>query len=104
MGERTQPRLSAVIAFCLGGCIYFSLPFLSLLVPPWLSGFGLDPIDHLQAACLCAFLGRRQINNYIYLAGPNFLQELVLGVWSIVKGFSPAAVAALSTRQPQLED
>ena len=35
---------------------------------------------------------------------PMLLNELFLGVWLIVKGFNPSAIAALSARQPELEN
>jgi hypothetical protein len=52
---------------------------------------------------LALFSGNR-ITSYIPLAAPIAVQEIVLGIWLIVKGFNPAAVAALSARQSSLED
>ena len=101
---RSHAGLLAVFAFCVGAFMYYTLLFQSRLIPRWLSGFGIVAIILLLTACVLALFSGNRITSYIPLAAPIFVQELVLGVWLIVKGFNRAAVAALSTRQPQLED
>ena len=49
----------------------------------------------LMAACLLALFSGNRITSYVPLAMAIFIQEMVLAVWLIVKGFDPAAVAAL---------
>jgi len=87
--------LVAVFAFCLGAFLYYYAFFQSRLIPRWLSGFGLVAIVLLMAACLLALFSGNRITSYVPLAMAIFIQEMVLAVWLIVKGFDPAAVAAL---------
>ena len=90
--------LVAVFAFCLGGFMYYYLLFQSRLVPRWLSGWGIVAIIGMLAACVLALFSDNLITSYIPLAAPIGLQELVLAVWLIVKGFNPSAVAAGSVK------
>jgi hypothetical protein len=86
--------LVAVFAFCLGAFMYYYLFFQSNLIPRWLSGFGIVAIILMMAACLLALLSGNRITSYIPLEFPILLQEMVLAVWLIVKGFNPSAVAS----------
>ena len=90
--------LVGVFAFCLGAFMYYYLFFQSRLIPRWLSGFGIVAIILMMAACVLALFSGNRITGYIPLASPIFLQEMVLVVWLIVKGFNPSAVASLSAR------
>ena len=96
---RDHAGLLAVFAFCAGAFMYYTLLFQSRLIPRWLSGFGIVAIISMLTACVLAVFSGNRITSYIPLAAPIFAQEIVLGVWLIVKGFNPAAVAALSARQ-----
>jgi hypothetical protein len=86
---REHAALVAVFAFCLGAFMYYYLFFQSRLIPRWLSGFGIAAIILMVAACMLALFSDQLITSYIPLAFPIFLQEMVLAVWLIVKGFSP---------------
>jgi hypothetical protein len=86
--------LLAVFAFCLGAFMYYYLFFQSRLIPRWLSGFGIVAIILMLAACVLALFSGNLITSYIPLAFPIFLQEMVLAVWLIVKGFNPAVTAS----------
>ena len=90
--------LLGVFAFCLGAFMYYYLFFQSRLIPRWLSGFGIVAIILMMAACVLALFSGNRITSYIPLAAPIFLQEMVLAVWLIVKGFNPSAVASLSAK------
>jgi hypothetical protein len=96
---RDYAGLVAVFAFCVGAFMYYYLLFQSRLIPRWLSGFGIVAIILMLTACVLALFSGNRITSYIPLAAPIAVQEIVLGVWLIVKGFNPAAVAALSARQ-----
>lgn len=98
---RDAAALLAVFAFCVGAFIYYTLLFQTRLIPRWLAGFGIVAIILMLTACVLATFSGNRITSYIPLAAPIFVQEIVLGLWLIVKGFNPAAIAALSARQPE---
>lgn len=100
---RDHAALVAVFAFCVGAFMYYYLFFQSRLIPRWLSGFGIIAIVSMLAACVLSLFSGNRITSYIPLAAPIALQEMVLAVWLIAKGFNPSAVAAGSPREPQLE-
>lgn len=91
---RDHAGLLAVFAFCLGAFMYYYLFFQSRLIPRWLSGFGIVAIILMMAACVLALFSGNRITSYIPLAAPIALQEMVLAVWLIAKGFNPSAVAS----------
>ena len=91
--------LVAVFAFCTGALMYYYLLFQSQLIPRWLSGFGIVAIILLFAACGLALFSGNLITSYISLAAPIGLQEMVLGVWLIVKGFNPSMRASRSGKK-----
>ncbi len=95
---RDHAALVGVFAFCLGAFMYYYLFFQSRLIPQWLSGFGIIAIILMMAACVLSLFSGNRITSYIPLAFPIFLQEMVLAVWLIVKGFNPSAVASLSAK------
>jgi hypothetical protein len=93
---RDHAGLLAVFAFCLGAFMYYYLFFQSRLIPRWLSGFGIVAIILMMVACVLALFSGNRITSYIPLAFPIFLQEMVLAVWLIVKGFNPSVSASKS--------
>ena len=90
---RDHAVLLAVFSFCLGAFMYYYLLFQSRLIPRWLSGFGIVAIILMMVACVLALFSGNRITSYITLAAPIALQEMVLAVWLIVKGFNPKAIA-----------
>jgi hypothetical protein len=91
---RDKAGLLAVFAFCLGASMYYYLLFQSRLIPRWLSGFGIVAIILMMAACVSALFSGNRITSYIPLAAPIAVQEMVLAVWLIAKGFNPSAIAS----------
>lgn len=85
--------LLAVFAFCLGAFMYYYLFFQSQLIPRWLSGFGIVAIILISTACVLALFSGNLITSYIPLVAPIAVQEMVLAVWLIVKGFNPSVSA-----------
>jgi hypothetical protein len=87
----------AVIFFCLGAGMYYYVMYRSRLVPRWLSGWGLAALALLFAMVLLTAIAARPSGPsgaLLALAAPLALQEMVLAVWLIVKGFNPAAIDA----------
>lgn len=90
-----------VLAFCIGGLIYYYIFYQTKLIPRWLSVWGLVAIVALLAAVFLTLFDGEPFSvsgNLIVLAVPIALQEMVLAVWLIVKGFNPAAIASGSAQ------
>ena len=84
------------IVFCLGALIFYYLLYQTNLIPRWLSGWGLIAIIPYLAAGLLVFFGffGPLSTSEIVLDFPLALQEMVMAVWMIVKGFNPSALAS----------
>jgi hypothetical protein len=84
------------IVFCLGALIFYYLLYQTNLIPRWLSGWGLIAIIPYLAAGLLVFFGffGPLSTSEIVLDLPLALQEMVMAVWLIVKGFNPSAIAS----------
>jgi len=102
VSTREHAALLAVFAFCLGAFMYYYLLFQSRLIPRWLSGFGIVAIILMLAACLLSLFSGNRITSYIPLAAPIAVQEMVLGVWLIVKGFNPSVSVSKSGKTKEL--
>jgi hypothetical protein len=87
-----------VFAFSLGAFMYYYLFFQSRLIPRWLSGWGIVAIILMTAACVLALFSDNPVTGYILLAAPIALQEMVLAVWLIVKGFNASAIVSPSAK------
>ena len=71
------------------------------LVPRAMSILGLVGGPALLAAGVAVLFGAIEAGStwQAIATVPEFLWELLLGVWLLVKGFDPAALAALDERQ-----
>ncbi|HWR72746.1 MAG TPA: DUF4386 domain-containing protein [Nitrospirota bacterium] len=85
-------QVFAALAFVLGALLYYSIFYQSRIIPRWLSGWGIIAITlHLAAVLLTLFALITPFSKIqVMLALPVFLQEMVLAVWLIVKGFDPS--------------
>jgi len=95
---REHASLAAVFAFSLGACMYYTVFFQSRLVPRWLSGWGVIATLLMLTACVLSLFSDNPITGYTLLVLPIALQEMVLAVWLIAKGFSPSAIASGSAK------
>ena len=86
---RDHSTLTAVFAFNLSALSYYALFYRSRLVPRWLSGWGMAGVLLLMSACLLALFSGNPVTGYTLLILPIALQEMVLAVWLLVKGFGP---------------
>jgi hypothetical protein len=90
-----------IIVFCLGALMFYYVLYQSKLIPRWLSGWGLiAAIPFLAAGLLPMFALISPMSTiHVVLQMPLALQEMVLAVWLIVKGFSSSAIASGSAKQ-----
>jgi hypothetical protein len=92
------PEFVAGLAFFVGTFLYNYVMYRSRLVPRWLSGWGL--VGAVLAVVATVYIGFTQtfgfstVNNVLHI--PIGLQEMVLAVWLIVKGFSPSALRSIA--------
>jgi len=85
-----------VIAFTLGALMYYYVFYQSKLIPRWLSGWGLIGAALSLAAALLTIFGQiiPLSTVFMILHLTILVQEMVLAVWLIVKGFNPSAIAS----------
>jgi hypothetical protein len=85
-----------IIVFSLNALMLYTIFYQSQLIPRWISIWGFIAILlHLTTAFLLLF-GLVESSDMSTLMAFNFLilvQEMVMAVWLIVKGFNPAAIA-----------
>jgi len=95
-GRDLVNHVATILTVGIGGLMFYYLLYQTKLVPRWLSGWGLTGTAlAIGASVLFLF---RLINiitpMYIVLNIPMALQEIVLAVWLILKGFNPAAMVS----------
>jgi hypothetical protein len=82
------------IVFSLGAVMFYYLFYQSKLIPRWLSGWGLiGAVVYLAAGVMALFGTELGI-----LLAPLGVQEMVMAVWLVVKGFDSSAIVALSEK------
>lgn len=85
------------IVFPLGAMMFYAVLYQSNLIPRWLSVWGLIGVAlHLVATGVGGMFtltsGLLPIQDVMAL--PILVQEMVMAVWLIVKGFNPSAIAS----------
>ncbi len=83
------------IIFCLGALMFYYVFYQSKLIPRWLSIWGLAGTILYLAEPLLAVFGAK----YEILFAALAVQEMVLAIWLIVRGFNPSATAALPAKK-----
>jgi hypothetical protein len=83
------------LVFCVGAALFYVLLFRSRIVPRWIASWGLMGIPLYAAAYLLVMYGVVGIDSSVVnlLSLPLAVQEMVLAVWMIARGFRPAAVS-----------
>jgi hypothetical protein len=81
-----------VFVFSLGALMFYTVLYQSKLIPRWLSVWGLIAITlHLITGLLIIFGLQNDFSKLnVAMNFPIFLQEMVMAVWLIVKGFNPS--------------
>lgn len=88
-----------VTAFCIGAGSYYLAFYRARLIPRWLSAWGLIALALLFSAVLTTLFDGEPYSvsgNLVFMALPIALQEMILAVWLLVKGFNPSAIPPAS--------
>ena len=85
------------VVFCLGATLFYLALFRSGIAPRWISVWGLVGIPLYVIAALLAAYGAVETNStaQTLLFMPLALQEMVLAIWMIARGFRPLRVASV---------
>jgi hypothetical protein len=103
-GRDWMGNVAGLLAFGLGALMYYYIFFQTKLVPRWLSGWGLIGIILIIVVSMLVMfrvIGPMSTTQVV-LAVPIGLQEMVLAVWLIVKGFNPSVIASGSAETEKL--
>ena len=88
------------IVFSLGALMLYYVFYQSKLIPRWISIWGFIAIILGLATCILIIFHLQSsfstINTVMNL--PILLQEMVMAIWLIVKGFNQSAIASLSAK------
>jgi len=83
--ETINPVLE--IVFSLGAVMFYTLFYQTRLIPRWLSGWGIvGAVVYLVAGVMALF--GNEIGFLLALLG---VQEMIMALWLIIKGFNPSA-------------
>ena len=104
MAARDSLGQVAVLAFGLGGLMYYWVFYRSRLLPRWLSAWGLVAVTSVMVSDLLVMVGLVEPFSppQLVLALPIAVQEMVLAVWLIAKGFTPRAIASAPAHESPL--
>lgn len=95
--ESINPIL--IIVFSLDALMLYSIFYQSKLIPRWISGWGFLAIAlHFTTAFLVMFhlVESSTSLTLLVMNFPILVQEMVMAVWLIAKGFNPSAIASTS--------
>ena len=98
LAVKDSAGMLSVVTFTMGALMYYYVFYRSKLIPRWLSGWGIVGAA-LSLACILLTMFGQLIpfsTVFILLQLPIGLQEMVLAVWLIAKGFNQTAIASLS--------
>jgi hypothetical protein len=87
-----------LFAWGLGALLYNYIFFQAKLLPRWLSVWGIVAILLHLASCLLTIFNIIGPSSpmQVFLLAPSGLQEIVLAVWLLVKGFNPSASCSVA--------
>jgi hypothetical protein len=96
LAVRSWAGIVGTLAFYVGGLLYYVVFYQSRLIPRWLSGWGIVAVAMgFAASVLVVFQVITPMTTpQIVLNLPIFLQEMVLAVWLIAKGFNATVLAS----------
>lgn len=93
-----------LIPFGVGALMYYVIFYQSKLIPRWLSVWGIIAILlHIATAVLVMFdILDPESTLHTVINMPIAVQEMVIAVWLIVKGFNIPAIVSISRKQTQI--
>jgi uncharacterized protein DUF4386 len=88
--------VAGILAFYLGAGLYYFAFYRSQLLPRWLSAWGLAGVALGAVAAFLVLFEATDMRSTLHVALnlPIALQEMVLAIWLIVRGFNPSRWAA----------
>jgi hypothetical protein len=100
-GRDWMGNVAGLMSFGIGALMYYYIFFQTKLVPRWLSGWGIIGVILMIVTSLLVMF--RLIGpmspTQVVLAIPIGVQEMVLAVWLIVKGFNRSATASMTAKK-----
>ena len=97
--DLAQSLVVDVFTFSLGALMYHWIFYQTKLVPRWLSIWGLVAVALVLISGLVNMFGGPSLSTLSDILNlPNFVNELVLAVWLIVKGFNQEQAQEGATR------
>ena len=93
--EWSGPVILGTVIFPLGALLFYTLLFRTRLVPRWLTVWGLGGIILWVLGGLMVMFDLTPVYSSLHVASniPLAIQEMVLAIWLIVKGFNVSAPA-----------
>ncbi len=98
-GRDLVNHVGMILVLSMGGMMFYFLLYQTELIPRWLSGWGLVGTAVTIAASFLFMFRVFDLVTSVYMNFPLALQEMVMAVWLIVKGFNPSAIASGSAKQ-----
>ena len=99
---RERASVVGILAFYVGGTLYYLIFFRSGLIPRWLAGWGVVATSLGLVASVLVFCGALELFSTVQVAMniPIFFNELVLAAWLLIKGFNLPIEAVASDCSP----
>lgn len=85
-----------LMAWCIGALMYYYIFYQTRLIPRWISGWGLAGVVLCMIASMAVMFGLigADSTTQSLMNIPIGLQEMVMAVWLIVKGFNTSAITS----------
>ncbi len=92
--------VAMLLTWCIGALMYYAVFYQHTLVPRWLSVWGLIGITLTSISCLLVMFHLLPSAGTIQviLSLPILVQEMVLAVWLIAKGFNSSPAGSLPVK------
>lgn len=84
------------LVFPLGALMFYWVLYQAKLIPRWISGWGLISAILVLVFAFLNLFGIVAVKDVFDIS--IFLQEMVMAVWLIVKGFDPSVIASASAK------